>query len=259
MLTPEQIAAFTDRGFVRIRGAFPRDEANALEARVWRWLAKKRGVSEREPDRWPTGQAWGLQGLRSLGANVIGSETTYGAIDGLLGAGRWKQPRDWGSFLLTFPSPGAWRVPHRVWHTDFDYVGSLERPIGALVFSFVSDVPPGGGGTTVVEGSPRVVARFLAKRPRASFKKMRNLRVALFASEPWLVQLGTADEDPERNDRLMREGAVIGSHPVRVVELAAEAGDLVIGHPWLLHAGAPNCGARPRMMCVQRIALVPPS
>jgi hypothetical protein len=259
MLTAEQIAEFEARGFVRIPGAFPREEAKGIEARVWRWLEKKRGVSAAAPGSWPAGQAWGLQELRSLGTNVIGSAATCEAIDSLLGAGRWKRPRDWGSFLITFPSPGAWRVPHRVWHTDFDYVGSLERPIGVLIFSFVSDVPPGAGGTAVVEGSPRLVARFLAARPRATFKKMRNLRTALFASEPWLAELSSEDEDPQRNDRLMREGAVIDGLRVRVVELAAEAGDLVIGHPWLLHAGAPNCGSHPRMMRVQRISLAPPS
>ncbi|MEN8158522.1 MAG: phytanoyl-CoA dioxygenase family protein [Myxococcota bacterium] len=259
MLTTEQIAEFEERGFVRIPGAFPREEAEALEGRVWRWLEKKRGISAEAADTWPEGQIWGLQELKSLGTNVIGTDATRGAIDGLLGSGHWKQPRDWGGLLITFPSAGTWRVPHRVWHTDFDYVGSLERPVGALVFSFVSDVPPGAGGTAVVEGSPHLVARFLAAHPRASFKKMRNLRRALLASEPWLVGLSSGDEDPRRNDRLMQDGAVIDGHPVRVAELSAEAGDLVIGHPWLLHAGAPNCGSRPRMMCVQRIPIAKPS
>jgi hypothetical protein len=46
---------------------------------------------------------------------------------------------------------------------------------------------------------------------------------------------------------------------VRVVELAAGAGDVVIGHPWLLHAGAPNCGAAPRIMRVQRVRLAAPA
>ena len=51
----------------------------------------------------------------------------------------------------------------------------------------------------------------------------------------------------------MQEGAVVGGVPVRVVELSGEAGDLVIGHNWLLHAGAPNSGTQPRMMRVQRV------
>ncbi len=259
MLTAEQIAAFTDRGFVRIPAAFSREDATALEARVWRWLAKKRGIVADDPGTWPAGPVFGLQELKDLGAAVIGNETTCAAVDRVLGAGRWRRPRDWGGFLITFPTPGSWRVPHRVWHTDFDYVGALERPVGALVFSFVSDVPPGAGGTAVIERSPRVVARFLEAHPRASFGRMKNVRRALLASDAWLAALTSEPEDPRRNERFLGEGGSVRGVPVRVVELAAEAGDLVIGHPWLLHAGAPNCGSRPRMMCVQRIPVTKPA
>jgi hypothetical protein len=255
MLCNEQISEFIGRGFVRIPAAFSHEEAAALEARVWRWLEKKRGIVADDPDTWPTGQLFGLQELKDLGSRVIGNETTCAAIDALLGPARWKRPSNWGAFLVTFPGPGPWRMPHRVWHTDFDYVGSLERPVGALVFSFVSDVPPGAGGTAVVEGSPRIIARFLASHPRASFKKMRNVRQALMSSDPWLSALGSEAGDPLRSERLMGEGGAALGEPARAVELSAKAGDLVIGHPWLLHASAPNCGNRPRMMCVQRIPL----
>jgi hypothetical protein len=255
MLSDEQRTEFTERGFVRIPAAIPHEEATTLEARVWRWLEKKRGIVADDPDTWPRGQVYGLQELKDLGAPVIGNETTCAAIDSLLGSGRWKQPKDWGSVLVTFPSAETWRVPHGVWHTDFDYVGSLERPVGALVFSFVSDVPPHAGGTAVVEGSPRIVARFLASHPRSSFKKMKNVRRTLLASDPWLSALGSDEGDSLRSERLMAEGGVALGEPARAVELSASAGDLVIGHPWLLHASSVNCGSRPRMMCVQRIPL----
>lgn len=257
MLTAEQITEFTSRGFVRIPSAFSHEDAVALEARVWSWLEKNRGIVAEDPKTWPSGQVFGLQELKDLSASVIGNETTCAAIDGLLGPGRWKRPGHWGSFLITFPSPGTWRVPHRVWHTDFDYLGSREHPTGAIVFSFVSDVPPGAGGTAVIEGSPRIVARFLDAQPRASFKKMKNVRRALLASDPWLLALGSEEGDPLRSERLMGEGGAAWGEPVRATELSAKAGDLVIGHPWLMHAGAPNCGSRPRMMCVQRIPVTP--
>jgi hypothetical protein len=57
----------------------------------------------------------------------------------------------------------------------------------------------------------------------------------------------------------MRRGAVVEGVPVRVAELAGEAGDVVIGHPWLLHCGAPNCGPAPRLMRVQRVRLAAPA
>jgi hypothetical protein len=259
MLVEEQISDFSGRGFVRIPSAFSQEDAAALEARVWRWLEKKRGIVADDPDTWPRGHVFGLQELKDLGASVIGNETTCAAIDSLLGPGHWKRPKNWGSFLVTFPSAGTWRLPHHVWHTDFDYLGSPERPVGALVFSFVSAVPPRAGGTAVVEGSPRIVARFLAEHPRSRFKKMKNTRRALLSSDPWLSALASDEGEPLRSERLMAEGGAAWGEPARATELSANAGDLVVGHPWLLHASAPNCGDRPRMMCVQRIPLAKPS
>jgi hypothetical protein len=254
MLTASQCAEFEERGFVRIPGAFSREQAAAMEARVWAWLERKFGLSRSDPATWRGVAPTGLQGLRrSRVFDAIGSDVTCAALDALLGAGRWERPRDWGGFLVTFPGPGPWRVPSRVWHTDFGFQAPSERPHGALVLSFLSDVPPGAGGTLAVEGSPRVIRRFLAEHPRAAQSKMKNVRLALCASDTWFRTLTSADADPARSEQLMEVGANVGGIPVRVVELSGEAGDLVIGHPWLLHAGAPNSGTQPRMMRVQRV------
>jgi hypothetical protein len=254
MLTASQRAEFEGKGFVRVPGAFSREQAAAMEARVWRWLERKYGVSQSDPATWRDVAPTGLQGLKRQGIfDPIGSEVTCGALDALLGPGGWQRPRDWGGFLVNFPGAGPWRVPSRVWHTDFGFCAPLERPHGALVLSFLSDVPRGAGGTLAVEGSPRVIRRFLAEHPRAVQAKMKNVRLALCDSDAWFRTLTSPDADPARSERLMETGAVIGGVPVRVVELSGEAGDLVIGHPWLLHAGAPNCGTQPRMMRVQRI------
>ena len=62
-----------------------------------------------------------------------------------------------------------------------------------------------------------------------------------------------------RIERFMDRVESVSGIPLQVVELTGEAGDVVLGHPWLLHATAPNCGTRTRMMCVQRIHLENPS
>jgi len=254
MLTATQCAEFEERGFVRIPRAFSREQAAAMEERVWRWLERSYGVSRADPATWKGIAPTGLQGLRRQAVfDAIGSPLTCAALDALLGAERWRRPREWGGFLVTFPSEGGWNVPSRVWHTDFGFRGPLERPFGALVFSFLSDVPPGGGGTVVVEGSHRVIRSFLADHPRAAQSNMKNVRLALYASDPWLRALTSDEDDPARSERLLRGGAVVAGVPVRVVELSGEAGEIVIGHNWLLHAGAPNCGSAPRIMRVQRV------
>jgi len=67
-----------------------------------------------------------------------------------------------------------------------------------------------------------------------------------------------AEESAARIDLapLCGEHSVAGV-PVEIVELSGEAGDVVIGHPWLLHRGAPNRGERPRFMRVQRVLTGP--
>ena len=69
----------------------------------------------------------------------------------------------------------------------------------------------------------------------------------------WFKDLISEDDDPGRCERLTSTKSRIGGDPVRVVELTGEAGDIIIGHPWLLHASGPNCGSRPRIMRVQRV------
>ena len=231
-----------------------------MEARVWAWLERKYGIGRDEPSTWAVTTPTGLQGMKSHAVfAAIGGAPLRAALDALLGAGRWAAPRDWGSFLVTFPSAEPWRLPSRVWHTDFDYRGPADPPQGALVFSYLSDVPPGAGGTLAVEGSHRVIERFVAARPSAGREKMKITRTALLASDPWLRELAASEAAPGRAERLMRPGAVVAGVPVRVVELAGEAGDVVIGHPWLLHCGAPNAGAAPRLMRVLRVRPAPPA
>jgi hypothetical protein len=254
MLTDSQRAEFHEKGFIRIPGAFAREQAAAMEERVWAWLERRYGLSRADPASWSVAAPTGLQGLKRQAVfDAIGSEITCGALDALLGPGGWRRPRDWGGFLVNFPGAEPWKVPSRVWHTDFGFRGPLDRPFGALVFSFLSDVPPAAGGTVVVEGSHRVIRQYLVEHPRAALGTMKTVRHALMQSDPWLRTLAASPEDPGRRERLMRAGAVVAGVPVRVVELSGQAGDLVIGHNWLLHAGAPNCGSRPRIMRVQRV------
>jgi hypothetical protein len=253
MLTPRQREHFAERGFVRLPGVFSRDAAAAMERRVWEWLERHHGVRRDDPTSWTLAQPTGLQPLRRQAVfDPNGGALLLEALDELLGAGCWKRPREWGGFLVSFPSAGATRA-RAPWHTDFDYRGPGDRVFGALVFSYLCDVPAGAGGTLVVAGSPRVIRRFVEGRPRASLAPMKTVRLALMHSDPWLAALA-AEENAARLDLapLRGERSVAGV-PVEIVELSGEAGDVVVGHPWLLHRGAPNRGERPRFMRVQRV------
>lgn len=256
MLTPAQREEFDERGFVQLAGAFPADAAAAMEDRVWSALDSRFGVSRADRSSWKLPLALELQGLKKHSVfRAIGSPTTVAALDDLLGEDRWRIPTHWGQFLVTFPDENAqaWTVPHRIWHTDWAYAAPPEGPFGAFVFSFISQVATGQGGTLVVEGSPRVIRHFVAGRPQVAKQKMKVTRKVLMNSDPWLKALASEEDDSDRVERFMRLGSRVGDVRVRVVELTGEPGDIVIGHPWLLHSGSPNCGERPRFMRVQRI------
>ena len=152
------------------------------------------------------------------------------------------RPEHWGSFLVSFPDreAGTWTVPWRVWHTDFPYAAAPDPIFGALVLSFLSEVPAGQGGTVVVAGSHRVIRRFVDAKPRMKQVKMKVARKALMQSDPWLRALSSESGGDHRIDRFMRSEHTIADISVRVVELTGEPGDVIIGHPWLLHTGAPN-------------------
>ena len=112
-------------------------------------------------------------------------------------------------------------------------------------------------GHIVVQGSPAIVRRFVGARPELRRKKMKVARQALMRSERWLAALSSDDDTGDRIERFMRSDHHIDDIPVpvRVVELTGEPGDVVLGHPWLLHAASPNCGDLPRLMRVQRLRL----
>jgi hypothetical protein len=256
MLTREQKEAFQEHGFVRLPGVFSRAEAARMEDRLWAALQRKHGVERTDPSTWKVPLGLGLQSLRThVVFEPIGGPILVGAIDDLVGAGRWEKPKHWGQLLVSFPTAGeTWDVPDGNWHTDFPYFLPADRVVGVLVFSFVGEVSPQSGGTLVVAGSHRVVARFIQANPRFRKVKMKVARQALMHSDPWLKALAMGGE-AERIERFMECGHAIADIPVRVAELSGEPGDVVIGHPWLLHTGGPNCGDRPRFMRVQRIRL----
>jgi hypothetical protein len=255
MLTPSQHDQFHQQGFVRIEGAFAADAAAAMTDHVWTSLTKRFGVSKTDPATWKLPLGLGLKGLRRDALfREVATPTTKAALDELVGEGSWEYPRHWGQFLVSFPNPGAktWTVPHN-WHTDWPYRASPKGPVGALLFGFLSPVPPRHGGTVALEGSPEIVRAFVAKRPQVKTEKMKVTRLALMNSDPWLKDLNFGHDDGNRVERFMEMKSAINGVPVRVTELTGDPGDIVIGHPWLLHSAAAHCGTQPRFMFLQRV------
>ncbi|MBW2282682.1 MAG: phytanoyl-CoA dioxygenase family protein [Deltaproteobacteria bacterium] len=256
MLDTGQRRAFDEQGFVRIPKAFAGPEAAAMEDRVWEILEERSGARRHDPSTWRGDRPSHLQSFRTNAVfRAIYGEATLGAIDDLLGAGAWPQPKHSGQFLISFPQPGReWTVPSSPWHTDFSFAEVQgDRLGGLLIFAFIADVPARGGGTPVVVGGHRLVRAFVESRPEQVKLEMKVSRRNFLDSDPWLRALAARTDTGNRIERFMEREHEIDGVPVRVAELTGEAGDVIVAHPWLLHVLAPNCGDRLRMGMAQRI------
>ncbi len=251
MLTAEQRRELATTGIIRAPGAISRETADAMLDQVWAFFAK-RGIERDDPSTWPQGYGSKNQGLKKQGTfDAFATDDTHALLDELLGAGRWIDPGSWGPALVTFPQPGPWVLPHKIWHFDLAGRGDPNQPAVARLFGYVSDVGPEAGGTLVVEGSHELVRRMVAASPDHDAGSSSDVRKKLKASHPWFAALARAGGD--RVAQFMTEGDEIDGVRVRVVELTGAAGDVVAMLPWTMHNLAMNCAPTPRFMVTHSV------
>jgi hypothetical protein len=248
VLTAEQLHEFHDRGFTRLRG-FDADAAAAMRDVTWRELDERYGITPDGAAPWPRYVARMKKTKRSRAFAPIGGPALASALDQLLGAGHWTFPNQWGQVLVTGPAPDVpWRLPNGIWHVDFEYTPPVDLLFAVKVFAFYDEVQPRGGGTLLIAGSHRMTAQFvtdLSPEHRANYRRTRD---AFLRHDPWLRDLSTDGDDPDRSARFMDVSDEVDGVPTRVVELTGAPGDIVLTHPWVYHCAAPNASRRPRFM-----------
>ncbi|WP_034263629.1 phytanoyl-CoA dioxygenase family protein [Actinospica robiniae] len=252
MVTEDQADEFRTTGLLRLPGAFPPAAAEAMRERLWEFLAERDVIDRDAPTTWRVAAPTGFQPVTHSGAfHAVGSQALCTALDALFGADGWVRPRWWGRPLVTFPGSGRWELPAAGWHFDFMPASAKPRPV--QYFAFLGEVPASGGGTLVLSGSHRLVARYLDDGK--SFR-MGAVRTAL-TEHPWLRELwapsGPGNPD-ERIQRYLGNETTVDGVPLRVVELTGQPGDVVIMHSDTFHAAAPNRSSQPRMMLTEMIA-----
>jgi hypothetical protein len=248
VLSHGELEHFADRGYVRLTGAFTSDEASAMRDVVWTALERD-GILRDDPKTWTVEAPSHLQHLKSHRAfRAVGSRRTVAAIDQLLGAGAWQHPSDWGAFFIMFPTTRVWNVAARSWHADHNYLDPLEPLRELKVHALFGDIEPLAGGMHVLAGSHRVAAGYVANRRPPAEASSAQLRKSLMSSDPYLVALETEGEPDSRIGRFMGRDEEIAGVRVRVVELTATAGDVVLMHPLLLHSRPTNAGRAPRFL-----------
>ena len=140
----------------------------------------------------------------------------------------------------------TWELPSDGWHWD----GSPSE-CGLLIFSFYSCVETGGGGTLLLSGSHRLIARFYESLSPIDLGQPHRAHRRMFcASQPWLRTLTGRTREPglDRTTTFMEGTSDVGGIPCRVVELTGEPGDAVFCNLGMLHSAAPNCSDTPRIM-----------
>jgi hypothetical protein len=252
-LTSSDVQRFERDGYIVVRQAFARADGLAMERRWWEELEGTHGI--RRDDRSSWRQILGdLKAAKHdpVQARIL-TGRVRGVFDDLLGKATWSPPRDWGRPLVTFPRPGAWEVPTRLWHWDNPGELHLDHPRALFVVGFIGPVAPKGGGTLILSGSPRLLIEHERQVPAGQRPGLGAGRWERFGrSHPWLMALtGQAPSPADRIAAFMDRETIVEGVPLRVVELTGEPGDMVFCHPVMVHCAAPNRGTRPRFMRIK--------
>lgn len=247
---------FLADGVITLPGLIPRADAERMAGRLWAALEARYGTVRDRPETWTGERAWKLGEVRKAGAFApMFSEGLAAVLDEFFGEGRWTPPARPGQPLVTFPTPGAaWTVPHQSWHLDMPPGTQLAPwPDHVRIFTFLADLEPGGGGTVYVAGSHRPAMAALAAMRGERVATSAAVAVALRAASPWVADLCAPGDPAARVRRFMREGGMLDGVPLKVGEMTGAAGDVVLMHPGVLHAGAPNAWTTPRLMLTETV------
>ena len=206
------------------------------------------GIERDDPLTWDRHPPTGLKSAKKSRAfdTVVGPVTAE-ALDDLFGAEAWVKAKSNGNVLVTMPDASQWRVPHRIWHSDFEATYPPDDLFAVKVWALLDDLVPGGGGTPQLAGSHRL---FAAIRPgrRGPYVQARQARLPQVppVAEGALHRRRRCRSD--RTERFMGADAGIDGLPARVVELTGDAGDVFLTHAWVFHTIAVNATDRPRLM-----------
>lgn len=223
-LTTSQIEHFVDQGFVKLEGAFARVLADEARAILWR----DTGCDPDDPSTW-TRPVIRL-GMYSQAPFVQAANTPilHAAFDVLVGEGRWLPCGSMGTFPVRFPSaddPGdtGWHIDVSFGFESPDFMlwrANVHSRGRALLMLFLfSDVGEQDAPTRLRAGSHLRIARMLAPAGE------EGLTLAELASNGF-------DETSDLPE----------------VVASGSAGTVYLCHPFLVHAGQPHRGTRPRFM-----------
>ncbi|MCI2238129.1 phytanoyl-CoA dioxygenase family protein [Paenibacillus sp. TRM 82003] len=230
VLDDAQVEHFLDTGYVVVPGAFDPAAAATWVQRGWQRL----GVDPDDPGTWDRPRVH-LPSEDHVDAAEFAPRAFAAACQLLGGAERVELPWRWGDGFIANLGVGAdepFREPSAAvpgWHKDGDFFRHfLDSPEqGLLTIVLWTDVHSRGGGTFVATDSVGVVARFLAEHPEGVLpEQLQQTRLIERCRE--------------------------------FTEITGRAGDVVLMHPYVLHATSQNVLRAQRLITNPPIALREP-
>jgi hypothetical protein len=223
-LTPTDLTAFIEDGYVKIEEAFSRDLAEEARTILWR----DTGCNPDDPSTWTKPVV--RLGFYSQPPFVAAANTPtlHRAFDQLVGPGRWVPRGNLGTFPIRFPSstdPGdaGWHVDASFGTENPDFmswrVNVYSKGRALLMLFLFSDVGPDDAPTRIRVGSHLETARILAP----------------------------AGEEGRSLGDLAKNGFAESAHCTEVMATGG-AGTVYLCHPFLVHAAQPHRGTRPRFL-----------
>ena len=281
----QNVATFRDLGLLTLPNMLDDPEVIELRGHFWDAVAQKFDIDLEDADTWfanpynPMGDSRAkrlsgmnsiMDGLRASNRLQPAQDAIQSSLDTLFGEHRWEPIDRWYS-LLSFPGVEPhWSVPHKSWHNDEPIVVGNDEPWSIFVFLFLDRVERDTGPTLAITGSHRR-GEFLAEQngvvdelqvqafehvnsdvvPNPASVKLLpvgELLPQLVAADEWFGDLVTEDGDEDRIQRFMELGTSTSGIDSRVVDLSADAGDVILFDPRCLHTFSANLSGRPRQV-----------
>ncbi|KAH8894986.1 hypothetical protein GQ53DRAFT_792789 [Thozetella sp. PMI_491] len=245
VLTPEEKEHFIQHGWIKIPGAFTREQAEAVTKDVWTRL----GMSPDDKSTW-TRLRTNMPSHNTFDASEF-APRAWAAICELCGGEDRivEQSRVWRDSLIvnlgTAEGEGKPVPPHGLegWHVDGDFfIHFLDSPEqGLLVTPLFTDIVSEAGGTVICPEAIPKIAKHLHDNPQGVSPRMTP------RGEPNFCQ--------EKNLLRCSDLARTCSH---FVEAAGNVGDVYLLHPLMLHSAASNAKRHLRIITNPPVSLKEP-
>jgi hypothetical protein len=230
ILDDGQIEHFLAKGYVSISDCFDRELAEEWCALAFRRLE----YDPQAPASWTEARVH-MPRMNTVEVAEFAPKAWAGMCDLMGGSDRIKQPVHWAdSFICNFNIRAGeqWQPPSASspgWHKDGDWFKHfLDSPEqGLLTIVIWSDILPKSGGTFVAPDSVGHIARYLVEYPEGLYNRDG--------------QFG----------KLVEKCQIFE-------EITGEVGDVILIHPYMLHAASSNPSGRARFITNPAVSLNEP-